>query len=107
MIGGAACGIIAGIALGIFSGAVGVLIGSVLGVGIGFVAGMILAEEDTTRSQRTRELDAIIGITKGSMGAASVPPRAMDEGEEEGEPLQTKEAWLAEWLTPAPPNVMG
>jgi hypothetical protein len=107
MLVGAACGIIAGIALGIFSGAAGVLIGSVLGVAVGFVAGMIVAEEDDTRSQRTRELDAIIGITNGSMGAASIPPNAIEEEEEAGEPLPSKEAWLAEWLTPPPPNVLG
>jgi hypothetical protein len=46
-------------------------------------------------------------VTTGSMGGASVPPRAVEVDDEEAEPLPSKEAWLAEWLTPPPPNVLG
>jgi hypothetical protein len=107
MVVGALCGVFSGIALGIFAGPVGLALGIVFGVGAGFVAGMILAEEDDTATKRTRELDAIIGVTTGSMGGASVPPRAVGVDEEEAEPLPSREAWLAEWLTPPPPNVLG
>jgi hypothetical protein len=112
MIAGAGSGVLAGVAVGIFAGPVGVVIGMWLGFAVGFVAGMVLAHEDDSRSQRTRELDKIIGITDGSMGvsADSIAPKAIredDEEEDDGPKLSTKEAWLAEWLTPPPPNVMG
>jgi hypothetical protein len=112
MIAGAGSGVLAGIAVGLFAGPAGVAIGMWLGFTVGFVAGMVLAHEDDTRTRRTQELDAIIGITHGSMGAppGSIPPRpiAAAELEDEDAPqLSTKEAWLAEWLTPPPPSVAG
>ena len=106
MITGALCGFASGVAVGIFAGPIGLALGIFFGAGVGFVAGMILAEEDDTKTKRTRELDAIIGVTTGSMGGASVPPQAMEPDEDDGPALPSKEAWLAEWLTPPPPNVL-
>jgi hypothetical protein len=108
IIAGALSGIIGGVALGVFTGPIGTALGLWMGVGVGLVVGYVLAEEHHSRSIRTKELDAIIGITKGSMGAGdalSVPPPAMEEEEEEQPQYSTKEAWLAEWLTPPPPSV--
>ena len=49
----------------------------------------------------TRELDAIIGITNGSMGLGDVAIQFAEEP-----PLYpSREAWEAEWLTPPPPQV--
>jgi len=107
MIAGALSGVLSGIALGAFTGPIGVVVGMWMGVGVGFVTGYVLAGEDEGRSHRSQELDAIIGITKGSMGAGplSVPPTAdaMDDDGENPEPYSSKEAWLREWLTPPPP----
>jgi hypothetical protein len=106
---GAVGGITSGIMLGVFTGPVGTVLGMWMGVGVGLVTGYVLAEEHKSRSIRTGELDAIIGITKGSMGAGtgiSIPPPAIEEAEgEDPPPYSSKEAWLKEWLTPPPPVV--
>ena len=108
MIAGALSGVVSGVALGAFTGPIGVVIGMWMGIGVGFVAGYVLAGDDEKRSVRTQELDEIIGITKGSMGAGPISscPRtadAMDDDGENPEPYSSKEAWLREWLTPPPP----
>ncbi len=107
VVAGAMCGVIAGIALGMFAGPVGLIVGLFTGVAIGFISGLVLAEEDGSKSMRTRELDAIIGVTAGSIGSASFTPSEPTFADEEaGEPLSSKEAWLAEWLTPPPPGCL-
>jgi hypothetical protein len=110
IVAGALGGITSGVMLGVFTGPAGTVLGMWMGVGVGLVTGYVLAEEHQSRSIRTGELDAIIGITKGSMGAGtgiSAPPPPLDAAEDEEEMPQysTKEAWLKEWLTPPPPTV--
>jgi hypothetical protein len=118
IIAGALSGVVSGIALGAVTGPIGVVFGMWMGIGVGLVTGYVLAREDETRSVRTQELDSIIGITKGSMGAGaiSISPPAMvgasgaedagqAEEEEDGPAYSSKEAWLNEWLTPPPPVV--
>jgi hypothetical protein len=102
MIAGAMSGVVSGIALGAFTGPIGVVLGMWIGVTVGFVAGYVLAHDHEKKSDRTRELDAIIGITHGSMGASPVITVAEDE-DDDPEPYSSKEAWMAEWLTPPPP----
>jgi hypothetical protein len=94
-------GIASGIALGAIVGPVGIALGAALGVTVGAVAGHVLHREDAKRTRRTRELDAIIGITNGSMGVGDVAIQFTEDA-----PLYTtREAWAAEWLTPPPPSV--
>lgn len=104
VIAAALSGVIAGVALGSMSGPIGAVLGMWLGVGVGLVTGYVLAHEDAHASVRTRELDAIIGITKGSMGAG--PTITVAPSDEDDLPAySSKEAWAAEWLTPPPPAV--
>jgi hypothetical protein len=105
IIAGALSGVVAGIALGALTGPTGVVFGMWMGIGVGLVSGFVLAREDETRSARTQELDSIIGITKGSMGAGpiSIAPPASEADEDEAPAYSSKEAWLSEWLTPPPP----
>jgi hypothetical protein len=94
--------LLGGAALGAVVGPVGVALGLVLGLGFGMLAGKGMVKDDRARAERTRELDDIIGITRGSLGADAsslVPPPP--EGPADGE------RWLAEWLTPPPPTVTG
>jgi hypothetical protein len=107
MIAGVMSGLIAGITLGAFTGPIGMALGFLIGTSVGLVAGYMLAEEQEVKNLRHRELDEIIGITRGSMGAGPII-RKKDEDEEaiEVPAYSTKEAWLAEWLTPPPPNVL-
>ncbi len=101
IIAGALSGVVAGIALGAYTGPIGVVFGMWLGVGVGLVTGYVLAREDMTESVRTRELDTIIGITKGTMGVGALPARALEDDDLPA--YSSKEAWLSEWLTPPPP----
>ena len=112
IIAGALSGVVSGIALGAVTGPIGVVFGMWMGVGVGLVTGYVLAREDETRTVRTRELDSIIGITKGSMGAGTTTPSLAADAadaeradEEEAPAYSSKEAWLKEWLTPPPPVV--
>jgi hypothetical protein len=95
-------GIASGVALGAIVGPVGVGLGVGLGVAIGIFAGHALAREEAKKSRRTRELDAIIGITQGTIGAGRVLILPVDE---EIARRANREAWAAEWLTPPPPMV--
>jgi hypothetical protein len=102
---GGLLGAVAGIALGATVGPLGVLLGLLLGLGAGYVATKVTQREELLRADRTRHLDAVIGITEGSMGAAPVSV-APPELEEDMEPkMIDADAWLAEWLTPPPPVV--
>ena len=99
---GTGCGVVAGLALGlIVSAPVGIVLGLSLGAIVGIAAGTVMDHEDQRTSLRSRELDAIIGVTTGNLGSPpSVPPREADDGEDRAQELAT---WLAEWMTPPPP----
>ena len=98
---GIASGVVAGFAVGAVAGPHGVALGFVLGLAVGWIAGKVIEKDERLRVRRTRELDAIIGVTEGSLGAGSVSlvptehlePRSHEEGER----------WLSEFLTPPPP----
>lgn len=98
MVAGGLLGGVSGVALGAVVGPLGVALGLLIGAVAGFLAAKVTEKEDRRRADRTRHLDAVIGMTQGSLGAApvSVPPA-------EWEPLSDPDAWLAEWLTPPPP----
>jgi hypothetical protein len=93
---GAALGALGGVALGSMQGAAGALLGLLAGGAAGLVAGRVLAREAARAEARDRELDAEIGITRGSLGAGPVRFRP--------EPAEL-DPWGQEWLTPPPPRV--
>jgi hypothetical protein len=103
-------GIMSGLAAGLAVGAmvdppsVGLLFGGTIGAAVGAIAGMAMAREDTRVTNRTRELDAMIGITDGSMGAppGSIPPGDLKRDPDDALEL---ERWATAWLTPPPPAV--
>ena len=90
----------AGIALGATVGPLGVFLGILLGLVAGFLAGKVMARDENLHADRTRHLDAVIGITEGSLGAG---PVSLVPEPELSEPLIDGDSWLAEWLTPPPP----
>ena len=98
---GAVSGALGGASVGVMTGTpAGVLLGLVLGVGAGTVAGVVMDRDDKRSSHRTRQLDDIIGVTNGSLGAPpSVPSRSEEDHERE------LRAWVTEWLTPPAPPV--
>jgi hypothetical protein len=49
---------------------------------IGIIAGKVIEKEDRLQTRRTKELDAIIGVTEGSLGA--VPIGLCDRGSRQG-----------------------
>jgi hypothetical protein len=105
---GAGCGVVAGLALGlIVSAPVGIVLGLTLGALAGIAAGTVMDREDQRTSLRSRELDAIIGVTTGNLGSPpSVPPCAEDADDEGGvHKADELASWLAEWMTPPPPAV--
>jgi hypothetical protein len=93
---GTILGLSAGILLGIAAGFLGVLAGIAIGAAAGVLAGAAMHHADSRTAERGRELDEIIGVAGGSIGAApvTIPPPA-------DEPPAS--AWMAEWLTPPPP----
>jgi hypothetical protein len=99
---GGLLGAAGGLAFGATVGPLGVVLGLLLGMSAGFLAAKVTQKEDRKRADRTRHLDAVIGITEGSLGAApvSIAPPELEE-----EPLSDADAWMAEWLTPPPPVV--
>ncbi len=109
----AACGVVGGVALGAVVGPVGVALGIWLGLSVGAIAGKVIIVEDEKTNARTRELDDIIGITRGTLGAGAgattKPARANDDGDDfdnfAASPYSDRETWAAEWLTPPPPAV--
>jgi hypothetical protein len=72
-------GMLTGAAVGAAAGPPGIVAGAVLGAVAGTVAGAALDADARARSQRTRELDAVIGVTDGSLGAPNLlhPPPAV------------------------------
>lgn len=101
-------GIFSGLAAGLAVGAmlsppsVGLLFGGMIGAAVGAIAGRAMAREDERFMARTRELDAMIGITEGSLGA---PPNSIPPGDLERDPDDAVELerWANAWLTPPPP----
>jgi hypothetical protein len=91
---GVVLGLAAGVLLGMVAGLAGVFLGLAAGAGAGFLAGAAMHRDEGHRAARVRELDAIIGVTGGDLGAApvSMPP-----------PEASPSEWMAEWLTPPPP----
>jgi hypothetical protein len=100
---GAISGLVGGVALGAMVGPVGVFFGFGLGMLTGAIAGRVIDKEERKRAERTRELDAIIGVTEGSLGAGDVPRTPEEDLAAKAE----RESWVAEWLTPPPPSVAG
>jgi hypothetical protein len=93
---GLGLGLSTGIVTGIMGGPVGLLLGIAIGGIAGFFAGAAMLRDARRREARNRELDAIIGVSEGDIGAA---PVAMPH-----EPHDSSaKAWVAEWLTPPPP----
>jgi hypothetical protein len=72
----AASGAIVGAVVGAAAGPAGVAAGAVIGGIAGALAGSVLDQDSTERAARTRELDAIIGVTEGDLGAPNLkhPP---------------------------------
>ncbi len=100
---GACCGIAAGGSIGLMvSPFVGIVFGLSLGASAGILAGIVMDAEDKRSSLRTKKLDDVIGVTRGSLGAPSIPPplaRSIRERE--------LKAWVSEWMTPPAPQVRG
>lgn len=95
---GVGLGLSTGIVTGMMGGPVGLVLGTAIGGIAGFFAGAAMFREARRRDARNRELDAIIGVCGGDLGAA---PVAMPRDPAEG----SADAWLSEWLTPPPPVV--
>lgn len=110
---GAGSGLLAGLTLGFMvSAPVGIVLGLSLGATVGIVAGIVMDRDDQRSGQRNRQLDDIIGVTSGSLGAPpSIHPPAPDDDEPPPMSAEEKEAelrsWVTEWMTPATPAVSG
>jgi hypothetical protein len=74
--GGAAGGALAGAALGALAGPVGVAAGAVLGGLVGAIVAVVSDEESERAALHDQELDAIIGVDGGDLGAPGLkhPP---------------------------------
>lgn len=101
---GIVCGVLGGLALGAMVSpiGVGITIGVIFGGLAGAAGGIAMQREDARRGRRTRQLDDIIGVTKGSLGVprGSIPPGDLRRTPEEALELQS---WARDWLTPPPP----
>jgi hypothetical protein len=96
---GVICGIAVGLTLGMMvSTPAGIVFCVSLGATIGIVAGVVMDREEKRSNLRTKQLDDIIGVTRGSLGA---PPSAPPHFEKEEE----LKSWVSEWLTPPAPHV--
>jgi hypothetical protein len=73
---GGAAGLVTGAIVGAAAGPVGIVAGAMLGAAAGTTAGFALDIAVREHEQRTRELDAEIGVTAGSLGAPNLahPP---------------------------------
>jgi hypothetical protein len=93
---GAVLGLSAGVVTGMMAGVAGVIVGVGVGTLAGAIAGMTMHRDEGRRAARSRELDEIIGVSGGQLGAAPVMmPPAPEES--------SRSTWVAEWLTPPPP----
>ena len=97
---GTILGLSAGILLGMAAGAVGAVVGLAAGAAAGVFAGAAMHQHEGRAAARSRELDEIIGVSGGDLGAGPItmPPAALDVT-----PANTTVSWMAEWLTPPPP----
>ena len=71
---GAIAGEVAGAVVGSIAGPPGAIAGMVLGAAAGAMVGKILDEEADRKSFHDEELDDVIGVTKGDLGAVQPPP---------------------------------
>lgn len=73
---GGAAGAATGAIVGSAAGPVGVAVGTVLGAAAGAAAAFAVDADEEAQSQRTRELDAEIGVDGGTLGAPNLahPP---------------------------------
>jgi hypothetical protein len=69
---GAASGALAGGVMGAAAGPVGIAAGAIIGGIAGAIAGAVLDEDSSVQEERTRELDAAIGVTQGDIGAPNL-----------------------------------
>jgi hypothetical protein len=102
--GGAAGGLFAGLAAGAMVGPahVGLFVGGVIGAAVGAIAGFAMDRDDRRGIARHRELDAIIGVSGGDMGAppGSIPPGPLEDSSAD------ESTWGSDWLTPPPPQTI-
>jgi phage tail tape-measure protein len=73
---GAAAGAFAGALVGACAGPPGVIAGAILGGAAGAMVGRVMDAQASADVARTRELDAVIGVSGGDMGAPNLthPP---------------------------------
>lgn len=73
---GAASGAFVGAVVGAAAGPAGVAAGAVIGGIAGALAGAVLDRDSAEHAARTRELDAVIGVSEGDLGAPNLkhPP---------------------------------
>lgn len=109
---GGACGVLAGLSIGLMvSAPAGIVFGLSIGASIGIVAGIVMDRDAQRESYRHRQLDEIIGVTSGSLGAPPSippPPNAREHDEDEHGPKSSEadlRSWVTEWMTPPPPHV--
>ncbi len=69
---GGAAGAATGAIVGVAAGPVGAVVGAVLGAAAGAAAGFVVDADEEAQSQRTRELDADIGVSGGTLGAPNL-----------------------------------
>jgi hypothetical protein len=96
---GTILGLAAGILLGTAAGFLGVFVGLAIGAAAGVFAGTAMHFDAGRAAARARELDEIIGVAGGDIGAG---PIAMPAAEDVT-PATSTVSWMAEWLTPPPP----
>ena len=100
---GMLCGLVTGLGVGAMGSPlfVGLLGGGLVGGIIGTIAGLAMHRTEQRRDHRTKQLDDIIGVTKGTLGTTpgSIPPGDL---ERDGEEPFELESWN-DWLTPPPP----
>jgi hypothetical protein len=80
----------------------GAFAGGLIGGICGFVAGLAMHRQDSRDARRGKELDDMIGVTRGSIGTppGSIPPGDLTR---EPEDCLELEGWANQWLTPPPP----
>lgn len=103
---GAFFGVLAGTSIGFMvSPQVGLIFGFSLGASAGILAGIVMDSEDRRSARRTKELDDIIGVTRGSLGRPSRPPPLPHERAREAARVRELSSWVDEWMTPPAPQV--
>jgi outer membrane lipoprotein SlyB len=75
-----ASGALVGAVVGASAGPPGALAGAIIGGVAGALAGAVMDQESSAREQRTRELDAEIGVSGGDLGAPNLEHPAPKRG---------------------------